>query len=198
MCEKIDERPELNVDLDSGTFLNFYYLKEELVQFCRENRLPTSGGKIELTERVAKYLDTGIISAANRNTKRNIQNAGSKKIITKETKIEENFVCSETHRAFFLENVGKSFSFNVAFQKWLKTNSGKTYEDAINAYFQIIQDKKKTKTSIDSQFEYNTYIRDFFENNKGRTLADAIKCWKFKKSLQGHNRYEDSDLTALK
>lgn len=32
--------------------------------------------------------------------------------------IEENFVCGEKHRAFFKEQVGKSFSFNVAFQKW--------------------------------------------------------------------------------
>ena len=27
---------------------------------------------------------------------------------------------------------------------------------------------------------------------------DAIKCWKYKKSLKGHNKYEDSDLIALK
>ena len=38
---------------------------------------------------------------------------------------------------------------------------------------------------------------DFFEANKGRSLDDAIKCWKYKKSMPGHNRYEDSDLSAL-
>lgn len=83
------------------------------------------------------------------------------------------------------------------FQKWLKSNAGKTYGDAINAYYQILEEKKKGKTTIDKQFEYNTYIRDFFEDNQGRDLEEAIICWKYKKSLQGHNRYEKSDLVAL-
>ena len=41
------------------TFRNFYYLKQELVEFCRENALPVSGGKIKLTDRIACFLDTG-------------------------------------------------------------------------------------------------------------------------------------------
>ncbi|MDD7668276.1 MAG: DUF6434 domain-containing protein, partial [Agathobacter sp.] len=41
------------------------------------------------------------------------------------------------------EKIGKSFSFNVLFQKWLKGNAGKTYGDAINAYYQILEEKKK-------------------------------------------------------
>ena len=57
--------------------------------------------------------------------------------------------------------------------------------------------KKSGKSPIAKQFEYNTYIRDFFEDNAGKTLNDAIKCWKYKKSLKGHNRYEQSDLVVL-
>ena len=93
--------------------------------------------------------------------------------------------------------IGSSFSFNVLFQKWLKNNTGKTYSEAIEAYYQILENKKKGKTKIDKQFEYNTYIRDFFADNKGRTLEDAIQCWKYKKSIPGHNRYEKSDLRVL-
>ena len=74
--------------------------------------------------------------------------------ITKYTQIEENFVCSEKHRAFFKKQIGNGFSFNVPFQKWLKSNTGKTYQE-------------------------------------------AIKCWKYKKQLQGHNRYERADLIAI-
>ena len=54
------------------------------------------------------------------------------------------------------------------------------------------------KTVIDKQFEYNTYIRDFFCNNKEKKLDQAIQCWKYKKSLKGHNRYEKEDLAILK
>lgn len=44
------ERPELNKKLDAATFRSFYYLKQELANFCKENGLPTSGSKIELTD----------------------------------------------------------------------------------------------------------------------------------------------------
>lgn len=155
--------------------------------------MPTSGGKLEITERIAHFLDTGEIFSAKRVQKK----AQTITDITEETPIESDFVCSEKHRAFFKEHIGNSFSFNVAFQKWLKSNSGKTYADAIAAYYQILEDKKKGKTKIDKQFEYNTYIRDFFADNQGKSLDEAIKCWKYKKQLQGHNRYEKTDLVAL-
>lgn len=40
-------RPILNKNLDSKTFRSFYFLKEELIDFCRKNGLPTSGGKVK-------------------------------------------------------------------------------------------------------------------------------------------------------
>ncbi len=186
-------RPELNKDLDAKTFREFYYLKEELVDFCRENNLHVSGSKIELTERIAYFLETGKVlkTFVKRKVTANID------VITEDTKIEDNIICSEKHRAFFEEKIGKGFSFNVLFQKWLKNNAGKTYREAIKAYYQILEEKKKGKTTIDKQFEYNTYIRDFFEDNEGKSLEHAIICWKYKKSLKGHNRYEESDLEAL-
>lgn len=159
------ERPVFDKNLDSKTFREFYYLKEELVDFCRKNGLPVSATVISN--------------------------------ITKDTEIEADFVCSEKHRAFFREHIGTCFSFNVAFQKWLKNNTGKTYKEALTAYYEILEEKKKGKSKIDKQFEYNTYIRDFFADNQGKSLAEAIKCWKYKKQLQGHNRYERSDLAGL-
>ena len=187
------ERPVLDKNLDSKTFRDFYYLKEELVAFCRKNGLPVSGGKLQITDRIACFLDTGEIQAPSK-VKRKVMTVSD---ISEDTIIEVDFICSEKHRAFFKEHIGSSFSFNVAFQKWLKNNAGKTYKEAIAAYDQILEEKKKGKTQIDKQFEYNTYIRAFFADNRGKTLEDAIKCWKYKKQLQGHNGYEQSDLVAL-
>lgn len=187
------ERPDLNKNLDSGIFRNFYYLKEELIDFCKKNGLPVTGGKIDITNRIAHFLDTGEVlpSAATK------KKAPAIFCVSLDAAIEPDFVCSEIHREFFKKHIGNSFSFNVAFQKWLKINAGKTYAEAIEAYYQILDEKKKSKTKIDKQFEYNTYIRDFFADNKGRSLEEAIKCWKYKKQLQGHNRYEKSDLIAI-
>lgn len=187
------DRPILDKNLSSAVFREYYYLKKELVDFLRENGLPTSGGKVELADRIAYFLDTGKVKPVE------LQRVKATNIneISVDTIIENNFVCSEKHRAFFKANIGESFSFNVAFQKWLKANAGMTYRDAITAYYQILEEKKAGKTSIDSQFEYNTYIRDFFADNQGKSLSDAIKCWKYKKQMRGHNRYERSDLIAI-
>jgi dTDP-glucose pyrophosphorylase len=187
------ERPILDKKLDEKTFRNFYYLKAELVDFCKTNGLSSTGGKIELTDRIAHYLDTGeILSPAFIHKQKAVGG-----IITEDAAIEPNFVCSEKHRAFFKDKLGKSFSFNVAFQKWLKANAGKTYGQAIEAYRRIVAEKKRKVTVIDKQFEYNTYIRAFFADNPGKALNQAIVCWKYKKTLPGHNRYEKSDLAAL-
>ncbi len=186
-------RPVLNKNLDSKSFLKWYWLKEELTEFCKANGIPASGSKTGLTERIAHYLDTGKVISAPK-VRRTCSKITS---ITLDSLIEPGIVCSEVHRAFFKEQIGDSFSFNVAFQKWLKANAGKTYKDAVDAYRDIMAEKKTGRTVIDKQFEYNTYIRDFFEANKGRSLDEAIICWKYKKSRPGHNRYEDSDLVAL-
>lgn len=190
---KMSERPKLNREMSSKIFQDYYYLKEELVDFCRENGLPVSGNKMEIKKRIVNFLDTGKIEqpaiiSINRNA------VGE---INENTVIESDIVCSQKHRAFFSSIIGKNFSFNVQFQKWLKSNTGRTYGDAISAYYRIMEEKKKEKSRIDKQFEYNTYIRDFFCDNQGKSLEEAIICWKYKKSLPGHNCYEQSDLVAL-
>lgn len=190
----MNERPKLTVTLDSETFKNYYYLKEELVSFCKDNGLQATGSKIDITNRIVHYLNTGEKKYDNYRPKNNNRVT----LITLDTVIEQNFVCSEKHRAFYKEQIGKTFSFNVAFQKWLKNNAGKKYSDSIVAYFQILEDKKNNRTTIDKQFEYNTYIRDFFDDNKNMSLKQAIKCWNYKKSLPGHNKYEPRDLEILR
>ena len=187
----MSERPKLDKNLSGAAFRAWYWLKDELVEFLRENGLPVTGGKTELTDRIADFLDTGNVNAPKRTRRTSKKSAGD---ITPDTVIEENFVCSEKHRAFFKTQLGESFTFNVKFQKWLKSNAGKTYRDVVEAYKEIKKDKGGRKT-IDSQFEYNTYIRDFFEHNPGHPLEEAIRCWKYKKSQPGSHKYEDSDLT---
>lgn len=187
-------RPELTKDLKSEEFKEYYFLKEELKGFCRENNLKTGGSKSELEERIIHFLDTGESLKPQKN-KRVPKNDSNEKI-TLDSKIGENFKCSEDKREFFENEIGKGFKFKVKFQKWLKANPDKTYQDAVDAYNEIQSSKEKTK--IGKQFQYNQYIRDFFADNNDRTLEEAIECWKYKKSMKGHNKYEKSDLEILK
>lgn len=188
-------RPSLTKDLKSEEFIEYYFLKEELKDFCRANGLRISGSKNELEERIVHFLDTG--KSLDHQRVRNDTKDNSNEMISLESKIGENFKCSEDKREFFEKEIGKGFKFKVKFQRWLKANPDKTYQDAIDAYMEIKNSNEKTK--IDKQFQYNRYIRDFFEDNDdNKTLEDAIRCWKYKKSLKGHNRYEKSDLEILK
>ena len=165
-------------------------MKAELQTFCQEHGLSKSGSKAELNERIEYFLQTGEQLARPVKEKRSVRTEE----LTLESLIEENIIFSEVHRAFFKRELGNSFTFKVAFQKWLKANTGKTYREAIAIYPEIVAKKPQ---KIDAQFEYNTYIRDFFADNQGRSLQEAIVCWKYKKSLPGSNNYQSEDLSAL-
>jgi hypothetical protein len=182
----------LTKNLSPEEFEDYYFLKEELKDFCRNEGLKVSGNKGDLEKRIVHYLSTG-----KELKESNIKNHGTQTSseFNLNSKLGENFKCSEDKRVFFEKEIGKSFKFKVKFQKWLKANPDKTYRDAIDAYYEIQNSKEKTQ--IDKQFQYNQYIRDFFKDNKGCSLDDAIKCWKYKKSLKGHNKYEKSDLVIL-
>lgn len=169
-------RPKLEKGLDSKVFREYYYLKAELVEFCKKQGLQTTGGKIEITDRIVHYLKTGERLVSKKTYSSSTSYKGSIGIITLDSIIEPNFKCTEKHRAFFKEEIGAGFKFNVAFQKWLKENTGKTYQDSVDAYYEIQKMKQTKRTTIDRQFEYNTYIRDFFDDNKGRPLSEAIAC----------------------
>ena len=181
--ENTNTRPQLTKDLKSEDFKEYYFLKEELKDFCKKEGLKVSGSKNQLEERIIYYLDTGksldnsrSIKNKNNYSKSNSNKATTSEEITLDYILGENFKCSEDKRELFEKEIGEGFKFKVKFQKWLKTNPDKTYQDAINAYHELQNSNEKTK--IDKQFQYNQYIRDFFDDNDDKTLNDAIKCWK--------------------
>lgn len=92
-------RPELTRDLNVDDFRNFYYLKEELQTYCRKNGISASGSKIEITERIATFLETGKILKPMRKS-----STSTKKVELEElslnTIITENHRCSQEVRAF--------------------------------------------------------------------------------------------------
>lgn len=187
------ERPAIADITDSRVFRAYYYLLSELQAYCREKGLPLSGGKQAIADRIAHYIDTGETLPPAPAAKKALRTEA----ITPESIIEADIKCSQVHRAFFKDAIGKRFTFNVAFQQWLRENAGRTYQEAVEAYGDIQAAMREGQTVISRQFEYNTYIRAFFADNEGRPLQDAIRCWKRKKSLPGHNRYERADLDAL-
>ena len=92
------------------TARSFYYLKQELADFCKENGLLALGSKAELTDRIAYFFDTGKVLKAFVERKTSV-NIGT---LTEDTVIEPNIVCSEKHRAFFSEKNRKRLFFQCS------------------------------------------------------------------------------------
>ncbi|MDR1691138.1 MAG: SAP domain-containing protein, partial [Candidatus Methanoplasma sp.] len=122
-------------------FRNNYYLKSELMDFCKSVGLSAYGRKPDLTERIAYYLSTGREMPVKKE-KRSQPPA----VFSLDTLIEENITCSERHRAFFKSQIGEGFKYNVQFIQWLRKNPGKTYADAIEQFYAIAESRKGSRT----------------------------------------------------
>lgn len=194
----MNQRPTLNKHISAEDFKAFYWLKEELIQFCKAEELSRQGGKIDLTNRIEHYLKTGEKKAPTQSKKTKAQSSFDWKneVLSLQTLITDNYKNSENVRAFFQSKMTKKFKFNIKFMAWMKTNTGKTLGNALAAWHQIELEKKKNKQAkeIAPQFEYNTYIRDFLVDNPGESKATAIQYWKIKRAQRGDNIYRKSDL----
>ena len=187
--------PELTKDIAIQDFKNFYWLKEELQQFCRQHGMSASGSKIEITERIERFLLTGEITKLHK--KSNVRKVAPKQTeFSLDTVITENHRCSQDVRAFFKSVIPK-FHFSTNIQNYFKNNIGRTYRDVTLAWYEEQERKKDPsyKKELVPQFEYNQFTRDFFAdpNNKGKSRNDAIEAWNAIKKLPGSNRYKNTD-----
>jgi len=186
-------RPKLNKEISPVDFSDFYWLKEELVAFCKAQGIHSSGGKIEITKRIRLFLETGEIANNPDCPKAKSMSKfdWNHEILTLETIITDNYKNSENVRKFLSDRIGKHFHFNVAFMKWTRKNCGKTLCEAIAEWNRIYELKKdkNIKTEIGPQFEYNRYVRAFLDDNPNKTVKEAIKCWKLKREIRGACEY---------
>ena len=56
---RYSKRPSLTPLTPVNDFLDYYWLKQELVDFCRAHQLKTTGSKVAITARIAQWLRTG-------------------------------------------------------------------------------------------------------------------------------------------
>ncbi|MGG1631830.1 DUF6434 domain-containing protein [Rossellomorea sp. NRS-1567] len=184
-------RPSLTKNTPVRAFKEYYWLKEELQTFSRANGISASGSKVELSERIETFLETGEIKKPVRKSKGNRKSV-PKVALSLDTLITEHHRCSQEVRALF-KSVIPEFHFSTYIQNYFKNNTGKTYRDAVEAWYEE-EKRKKTpsyKKQIAPQFEYNQFTRDFFADpdNKGKIRVDVIEAWNEIKKLPGSNKY---------
>jgi hypothetical protein len=194
-------KPILDKNISINDFKDYYWLKEELVSFCRNTGIDCSGGKIDIYNRIITYLESGEIIKRPNIKRTNITSTfdWNNEKLSLDTFITDNYKNAENVREFFQNIIGNHFKFNVAFMDWMKVNTGKTLGDAVDKWIEIAKLKKDKnyKTEIAAQFEYNTYMRDFLKDNPDLSTKDAMNSWKIKRDKPGTKKYEKDDLIYL-
>ncbi|BAY85917.1 hypothetical protein NIES267_54230 [Calothrix parasitica NIES-267] len=194
------ERPKLKNISSAEEFKNWYWLKEELIAYCREVGIKTTGGKFEIAERIVNYLNTGetqINQAQNKSIQKPASNFDWKnEPLTADTVITDNYKNNSNVRQFFLQQVGAKFSFSIDLMQWMKDNVGKTLGDAVVEWHRLQEIKKNPnyQSVIPAHNQYNQYTRDFLADNPDKSIKDARKYWQLKRSIPGNLKYSKSDL----
>lgn len=112
-------RPELSKNLSITDFTDFYWLKTELQQFCRENNMSPSGFKMELSKRIEVFLTTGETQQSKTPSKRR-SSSKMQAPLTLDTVIGKNHRCSQEVRAFLKKPFILHFIFPPIFKTTLK------------------------------------------------------------------------------
>lgn len=174
------DRPQLTPSISVDDFRDYYWLKEELLDFCRQNDLPLGGSKREISERIERFLHTGeVLPATSRSS--SLGRAAMPETFTRDTVIEPGWHCSQALRAFLETEIGFGFHFDQVMRDFIKQGHGKTLQEAINAW-QVAKANPPQKTEIAPQFEYMRHMREYFDLHPEGTREEALAAWHEKKS----------------
>ena len=194
----MDTRPNLTKEISIKDFKDFYWLKSELTTFCRELKISSGGGKIEIANRISEYLETGKVTKKVTTKKPKLPKATQP--ITEDTIIGIEYRAYKEKKEFLQSKIGKHFHFTIHLLDYFEKNARKkTYGELIEEWYKEQELKKDPNfiKEITPQFEYNTYIRDFLKDNPTKTKKIAIQYWNIKRKLRGNNIYEKSDLQLI-
>lgn len=191
-------RPPIQHISTASEFRNWYWLKAELIDYCKVLGIPYSGNKAELTDRIATAIETDdLYQISKPKRQKSISKFNWKtEELTLDTIITDNYSNSQNMRHFMQKYADPKFKFYIDFMTWMKENVGKTLRDAIAAHqtFELRKKDPNFKSTIPPSNQYNRYMRDFFADNPDQTIVNARKCWAWKRSIPGNNLYEKTDL----
>ena len=179
-CVQMTDRPELTPSISVDDFRDYYWLKEELLAFCRQNGLPSGGSKREIGERIEHFLGTGEIRSPQPRSSSQ-ERASMPETFTRHTVIGPGWRCSQALRVFFETEIGPGFHFDQVMRDFIKQGHDKTLQDAIDAW-QEAKSNPVQKAEIAPQFEYMRHMRAYFDEHPEGTRDEALAAWHEKKS----------------
>jgi SAP domain-containing new25/Domain of unknown function (DUF6434) len=173
------QRPELTANLSADEFARWYWLKEELLQFCRGQHLAVGGSKPALSERVAAHL-----AGQNAPAPQTVRRTGEMpSTFALSTVIGVGWRCGPALGAFMRLHCGSGFRFNAAVRNFIHTQSGRNLAEAVQCY-RLSVARDAPVSEIIAQNEYNQHTRDFFAQNPNATRQQAVAAWHAKRALR--------------
>ena len=166
-------RPPLRSTTSTSDFLAWYWLKAELIAFCREVGLSTSGSKEALTARIAAFLG-GSPGPAPHLAEAPRSRDTAPASLTPQTVVVPGYRLSRRLRAFFEEREGPDFRFNQALRDFFREPAGRTLADALALYR---SSRDEPARPIAAQFEFNRHMREFFQAHPDSSMEEARLAW---------------------
>jgi len=193
-------RPKIETIVSSAELRQWYWLKDELVQQAKNCGVKTTGAKFTILDRLCHFLDTGEANwPGDKRASVKSKFDWHKEPLFPDTVLTDSYKNTQNVRRFFQNKIGADFKFNIAFMEWIKSNQGKTLQDAVE-YFVEYKKHSNTigyQTNIKAHNQFNQYTRDFLAANPELGMDDVRRFWKLKTQLPsptGRHIYERSDL----
>ena len=190
-------RPEISDCPDAETFRQWYYLKVELTAFARENGIRTTGGKFEIADRIAHFLEFGAPPLAPKQQKNASRFDWHTAPLSDDTLITDNYKNTQNVRRYFQDRI-EGFKFSIALMDWMKANRGKPLRDAVNEALRLKGDKLAGVKQPDQPHnQYNAYTRAYFAAIPEGTAAQARALWAARRRQPGPYVFSLDDLALL-
>ena len=166
----MSRRPALALGLDPEVFLDHYWLRSELAQFCRKTGLSSTGSKVDLTNRIAAMLGRKEIPPSTHKPR----NGKMPDHLTLDSVIGSGWRCSAAMRAVLAEHFGQQVRFDARLRELIHEGEGRTVRE-IAAQWQ--EAEKDPPQEIAAQFEYNRFVRAYRQANAGASHREVVAAW---------------------
>ncbi|MEL7372181.1 MAG: DUF6434 domain-containing protein [Myxococcota bacterium] len=187
-------RPKMEALRTAEEFRRWYWLKTELVEYCRAQGLATAGNKPDLQARIETWLTDGTRQAPAARPKR--QGIDWRQAtLTPATRIDGAYRNTQNMRAFMKHHASPRFAFSNEFMQWMRSNVGKTLADAVAFWTEL--DRKKREDGYREaslpQNQYAQFSRAIAEAAPGIKAINIRRIWKLKRTGPGPHVYTPGD-----
>lgn len=194
----MSDRPEIAECPDAATFRQWYYLKEELVAYARANQLSASGGKFDIADRIAHFLDTGERLKPTKTPKITSQFDWHRADLSDATVITDSYKNTQNVRHYFKARL-PGFAFSIPLMDWMKANVGKTLGEAVVVAEEIAAAKKAGRKQPNQPHnQYNAFTRAYFAAVPDGTQDEVRQLWRWRRMRPGPYVFQRTDLDAFR